>query len=564
MLEEHELSGQARARPASARWVYPLWGFFGACICLVAMLSVPSYGVSWDAVFRSSAGEQKLAYYEALVSGNLTEAASLREATDRYPGLFDLLNALARRVLPLEDYLVGQMLSMSFGLFGIFGCMLLGRQCFGPWAGLFAGIALVCSMRYWGHLFINPKDIPFAAMFIWGTWAWMRMLGRHDWSWRSAVLFGGFLGASMSVRIGGLLLLFYASLFLVLPLLAGLRGEIAAGKAKMAEVARFVRWLCLAAITGFAVLAVFWPALHENPFGATVSTLRTVSDFGWEGIVRYDGQWLRVHELPPTYLLNWFAITLPDLWLVAVLAALIVSLWKRQAIQAALAARLDLLYVLASLLFMAAFPLIYIFLKGSTVYDGLRHVLFILPILAVLVGFLLVQVTSALSARKELILLWYGLVALGITAAAVDGIRLHPYQYTYFNRISGGLAKQGANYESDYWGTAYREGAEMLSSDLPSKPGGRPWRLTMEPPLEPLVQLLGKAVVPPPALVQPFLREDIELVGADEDPELYIASTRMDYHRMRRGVVLVEIERAGSALLQVKLLAADKPVQKID
>jgi hypothetical protein len=332
----------------------------------------------------------------------------------------------------------------------------------------------------------------------------------------------------------------------------------------MAKVARFVRWLFLAAITSFAVLALFWPALHENPFDATVSTLRTVSDFGWEGIIRYDGQWLRVNELPPTYLLNWFAITLPDLWFGVVLTALAVLLWKWHMVRAAVITRAAWSYRLVSLLFMAAFPLIYIYLKGSTVYDGLRHVLFILPILAVFVGFLLVQITSVLSGRKELVLVWSGLIVLGITAAAVDGIRLHPYQYIHFNRISGGLATQGANYESDYWGTAYREGAEVLSSALPHKPDGQAWRLTMQPPLEPLVQLLGKAVVPPPALVQPFLREDIQLVGADEDPELYIASTRMDYHRMRRGVTLVEIERAGIALLQVKLLGDTRPGTKIE
>ena len=549
--------------PANGRsadgWVYPLWAFFLAFISLVAVFSVSSYGVSWDAVFRSSAGDQKLAYYQALASGDLADAAALRGASDRYPGLFDLLNAVVRRALPVEDFFIGQVLSMSFGLFGILGCMLLGRQCFGPWAGLFAGVALACSMRYWGHLFINPKDIPFAAMFIWGIWAWMRMLGRRDWSWRSAVLFGCFLGASMSVRIGGLLLLFYAGLFLGWPMISRMRGNVAPRAAGFAEVAGFARWLVLAAVTGFAVLALFWPALHENPFGATVSTLHSVSDFGWEGIVRYGGEWLRVGELPPTYLLTWFVITLPDLWLGVVLAALGVLIWKWHMVRAAVVTRPDQAYRLASLLFMAAFPLIYIFLKGSTVYDGLRHVLFILPILAVGVGFLLVRVTAALSGRKVLLLSWSGLVAIGISAAAVDGLRLHPYQYIYFNRLSGGLAKQGVAYEHDYWGTAYREGAELLSSALPRKPDGRPWRLTMQPPLELLVQILGKPVVPPPALVQPFLRDDIQLVGADEDPELYIASTRTQYHRMREGVVLHEIERAGIVLLQVKLLGDTGP-----
>ena len=102
--------------PGGQRLVYRLWLLFLLGLLLIILRSVGDYGVSWDAVFRSSAGDQKLAYYQALASGDIADAAALRGASDRYPGLFDLLNAVVRRALPVEDFFIGQVLSMSFGL----------------------------------------------------------------------------------------------------------------------------------------------------------------------------------------------------------------------------------------------------------------------------------------------------------------------------------------------------------------------------------------------------------------------------------------------------------------
>lgn len=43
-----------------------------------------------------------------------------------------------------------------------------------------------------------------------------------------------------------------------------------------------------------------------------------------------------------------------------------------------------------------------------------------------------------------------------------DMWRSHPYEYVYFNRLSGGLARQGERFEADYWGSSYREGFDRL------------------------------------------------------------------------------------------------------
>jgi hypothetical protein len=41
-------------------------------------------------------------------------------------------------------------------------------------------------------------------------------------------------------------------------------------------------------------------------------------------------------------------------------------------------------------------------------------------------------------------------------------VSLHPYEYIYFNDMSGGLKKAEGRFETDYWGASYREAAIWL------------------------------------------------------------------------------------------------------
>ena len=43
--------------------------------------------------------------------------------------------------------------------------------------------------------------------------------------------------------------------------------------------------------------------------------------------------------------------------------------------------------------------------------------------------------------------------------------RLHPYEMTYFNRLTGGLAGAVGRYETEYWITSYREAIEWINAD---------------------------------------------------------------------------------------------------
>ena len=47
------------------------------------------------------------------------------------------------------------------------------------------------------------------------------------------------------------------------------------------------------------------------------------------------------------------------------------------------------------------------------------------------------------------------------------GIKLHPYQFIYYNNYDGGVSGADRQYELDYWVTSYREATMYLNDEAP-------------------------------------------------------------------------------------------------
>jgi hypothetical protein len=62
-------------------------------------------------------------------------------------------------------------------------------------------------------------------------------------------------------------------------------------------------------------------------------------------------------------------------------------------------------------------------------------------------------------------------------------VRLHPYEYTYFNRLAGGVAGAQGRYMLDYWGLSLKQASQALATKIAAdklpKPDGRPWKLAV-------------------------------------------------------------------------------------
>ena len=44
--------------------------------------------------------------------------------------------------------------------------------------------------------------------------------------------------------------------------------------------------------------------------------------------------------------------------------------------------------------------------------------------------------------------------------------RLHPYEYTHFNQLAGGVARRADRYMLDYWGLSFKQASQALLAKL--------------------------------------------------------------------------------------------------
>jgi hypothetical protein len=130
-------------------------------------------------------------------------------------------------------------------------------------------------------------------------------------------------------------------------------------------------------------------------------------------------------------------------------------------------------------------------------------------------------------------------IALVVLPGIMAGIRLHPYEYIYYNRFIGG--EQGAfrRFETDYWGTSYREAAKYLNDSAVAN--ANVW------------------VEGPTHLLQVYVRPDLKIFSTYEveradhyDYVVALTRSNLDLRSYPAAPVLHTVEREGAVLTVIK------------
>ncbi|HEY2980146.1 MAG TPA: hypothetical protein VGJ22_03110 [Anaerolineales bacterium] len=253
-------------------------------------------------------------------------------------------------------------------------------------------------------------------------------------SW-PVVLAGAALGFAISVRALGPLAGLSVILYLV----------ITARERSISVTIAYLAWAAL-------VTYLSWPFLWNAPVSHFFQSLSLMTNFPWDGRVLFDGQFYRVDTLPWTYLPVLLNIQLTEPFLLLFYPALGILVWRL--FQESL--RIDLLLYLALGLVL---PLAALIVFRSPLYDNFRQVLFLLPAMFVLAGLTFEALWRVLKLPAARVALIAALALPGIYA----GVRMHPYQYVYYNSFVGGARGAFDRFEMDYWRTSYRELALQLN-----------------------------------------------------------------------------------------------------
>lgn len=530
----------------------------------VMLATVLDYGMTADEPVQNRYGHRLVRWYATL---GQDRSAVEQHDTWLYGGFFELVAQGAKTLSPLDVYETRHVVNTLFGFVGFLAVWWLGEGLGGALAGLFAVLFLALTPAFYGHAFANPKDIPFASLFVLAAAAALHVSRRLPSPGKAAVLATGVvIGLTSGVRVAGIVLFGYtAVLWLGLrwwkrPLSADAPGasdsgsteekDGAAGGTGATSVAnRSIgdgRWartalaLLAVVIVGWAVMVALWPYAQIDPVRNPFRAFKSFTRF-WEGMtVLYDGGLVRSSTVSRFSIPKLFALTLPETYFVAGLvgALHLVALVRSAPLRATLPRLFPGLCVAA----LVVLPIAWAVVMHTPFYNGNRHLLFVVPPLAALCG---VAVAGFLKGHAPRAARVVAATLLAATAAATasDMVRLHPYQALYFNRlVAGGLAEASTRYETDYWCLTYKEGLEWIVAHY------------SRPDLTQRVRVAGHSVLTQVSYELRLSRERrrrFRAVTVHDRPHLILATTATRDHERTPGRPVHVVERLGAPLLYV-------------
>lgn len=458
---------------------------------IVAAATFRDYGLGWDDYTHSQYGDLLLSLYRS----GFTDTRALSFVNlYMYGGGFDLLASLSAKILPFDAFATRRLVGAAVGIIGLFVTWRLGRRLGGPFAGLIALVLLAACPMFYGHMFINAKDGPFAVT---SAIALLGIVRAFDEYPRATPATLALCGIGIGLAIGSRIMGGFAVLdaVLPLPLIIAIRSPVVTPKAALAECGLFLTPFIPAALLAYLVMGLAWPwsvASPLNPFHA-VDYFSNFFEKPWREL--FDGQLIPVIDMPRSYVPTLFALKLPELLLAlglcGTLGALVAAARGDDRSAAAAGRRAALLATALA----AALPVLITVAARPAMYNGIRHFVFVLPPFAALGGLSAAWIAQRLR-RFGIPAMAAGAAALivGIASPLAAMVQIHPYEYTHFNRIAGGVSGARPNFMLDYWGLSLTQASRQLLATIAQRhetPPRGTWTVAVCGPHPPVTVALG-------------------------------------------------------------------------
>ncbi|MCU0972197.1 MAG: glycosyltransferase family 39 protein [Gammaproteobacteria bacterium] len=435
-----------------------------AAVAMFIALTFRDYGIAWDEPEAQQYGQHVVDR-----SGGTDADALSFSNMYYYGGLFEATAAWLAERLPLAPYDVRHLLNALVGFLGVVGVWKLGRAVGGPRVGLIAALLLVAAPSYVGHMFFNSKDIPFAAAAAWGlyyTVLILRELPRPRLS--LAVRLGVVAGLALGVRVGAVLILVNLAVAVL-----GWLGQTAlqgrGGRGLLNDGARTALRLLPVALVAYPLMLSAWPWAQLDPLVRPLEALHYFAHFPKDIPQNIGGEIYRSTELPWYYLPLFLGIKLPELLVVTGVGAVLFGAWRlgralwTGGTRAVTRDTTALEWLV--LAFAALFPLVYATFSKATLYDEMRHFLFVVPIVAVASAVVVARLIDW-AARWRPVVRHAAATLAGIYLTIHVGTvaALHPNEYIYYNAFVGGVDGAEGKYDLDYWNNSLRELSDELNA----------------------------------------------------------------------------------------------------
>jgi hypothetical protein len=463
-------------------------------VATVVALTFGDYGLGWDDYTHSQYGELLLALYR---SGFVDKRALSFVNLYMYGGGFDLLATAAGKILPFGLFETRRLVGAAVGLVGLFVTWRLARRLGGSLAGLIALVLLAACPLYYGHMFMNAKDSPFAVAMVIALLGIVRAFQEYP---RASPATIALCGTGVGLAIGSRVMGGFALLNALVPLLLilAVRSRQTAFRPAVAEWRAFLTPFVPGALLAYLVMGLAWPwavLSPLNPFRA-VEYFSNFFEKPWREL--FDGRLILVPDMPRSYVPTLIALTLPELMLAlgfCGMAGAIIMIARGHGGPARAGADVGRRAALLAIVLAAALPVLVAVAARPAMYNGIRHFVFLTPPFAVLGGLAGTWIAQRLKRYGTAAIAAAAAVLMaGIASPVVDMMRLHPYEYTHFNHIAGGVEGARPRYMIDYWGLSMTQASRKLRALLAErgeKPRGATWTVAVCGPHPAVVVALG-------------------------------------------------------------------------
>jgi len=455
----------------------------------IALLIFRDFGLGWDDYTHSQYGDLLVSLY---ASGFADKRALSFVNLYMYGGGFDLLAALTAKVLPFGLFETRRLIGAAVGLIGLFVTWRLGRRLGGPLAGLIALVLLATCPLYYGHMFINAKDAPFAVASVIALYGIVRAFETYPRVTPATV---ALCGVGVGLAVGSRVLGGFTVLDAVLPLpaIVAIRSRDIGLRKAFAECGPFILAFVPGIILAYLVMGLVWPwsvIAPLNPFHA-VEYFSNFFEKPWREL--FDGRLIPVPDMPRSYVPTLVALKLPEILLAlggcGIGGAIVAVASRKHGGDAGRRA------ALLAVLLAATLPVFVTVATRPAMYNGIRHFVFVVPAFAVLGGLAAAWIARRLQRHGRAVLGAGALVLLlGIASPVADMAWLHPYEYTHFNRIAGGAAGARPRFMLDYWGLSLTQASRQLLAliaERGERPSGEKWTVAVCGPHPPVTVALG-------------------------------------------------------------------------
>jgi hypothetical protein len=387
--------------------------------------------------------------FEFIASGGSEREQILKiDLINIYGALPDMLALALEKLIPALSFDSRHLVSALFGLAGIYYAYRVGSVFVSPSVGFMTVLLLTFNPMWFGYMFINAKDIPFAttllAAFYYSLCA---LTGRDEsqWCWARVGLAAGLLASTKLIGVLVLGLIGFLALAALVAVPTSSRLRI--------DPVFFYRLLmtAISALVGSLIcFAVFWPQFFLWSPAQIFGVVRLFMNFDqWRGYVQIHGSYFSAAMVPWYYLSTYFAISMPLFLLPLTAAGAIGGVLNREPL------------IISSLIACVLFFTYQAVTGARVALNGYRHFLFLLPFVTLVAAY---PIGRLLESRLFIVrVAALAVAAAGSVTAAVSMYQLFPYQYSFYNKLVGGIQGADGKYEIDVWRSALREALRKFS-----------------------------------------------------------------------------------------------------